>query len=814
MRMVHFGGAVRLLGLLTIAAVTARPLHAAAPRRGSASAHAAGRAATGDVIGLVTDSTTGGPLSGADITISKGQDVVARISTDMVGRFVVHNLPPSGYDIEARLIGYHPQIQHVTISAGAADITVVFRMVEAPLEVSAVQVSAATPIAVNTRTGDQVFKQDEFQGSPTLTTSQIVQQAIAGAARAPTGEVHIRGQHAEYSYYVDGIPVPAGISGSLNELFDPSIVNQIDFQTGGWDAEYGNKNAAIINVTTRIPSGKFHWGLSGYGGNYSTNGQTLTASGNSGKLGLFFSGTRQVTDLRREPVQGQVDTNAQGQITTVHAIQNFANHGEDLFGFAKMNYSATDHDVLNIDANWSRSRFQTPFDSAAGIINDRETDVNGFLNVGYTHRVVTGSHAGTETFISAFYRHGSLNYVPGVNDAPSFTFAPDTTPYNIAEQRSFNLYGIKADYAPRVSEDVGFKFGVLASLVRGSENFQSFDSTGAAGPASNSPLNGTDVGVYAQTQIQPNEQWELRAGIRYDNHSYPITATTNTSVNQVSPRIKLSFFPSPATTLWAYYGRQFVPTNTEDLRNITSASTGGVVSAPTLPERDNFFEVGLTHRFRGGVVTKLSAYHKQSDPGIDDTQVPGTAITTDVNIDHVRITGLEGVLEVRPRGPVSGFLNVALNHAYGYGAVSGGFFSTVPPAESFDLDHDQRLSTTAGLTVSKGGFLGTLTGIYGSGLTNGLTPNAPGVAGYDSTIAATGVSGTGLFDFNKEFKVKPSFILNGSVGYAFAAGRTIVHPQLYVDNIFNLKYSLKGAFFSGATFGRPRTYQLRLSIDM
>jgi len=55
-------------------------------------------------------------------------------------------------------------------------------------------------------------------------------------------------------YYVDGVPVPPGISGSLNELFDPSIVNQIDFQTGGWDAEYGLRNAAIVQCHDPDPS--------------------------------------------------------------------------------------------------------------------------------------------------------------------------------------------------------------------------------------------------------------------------------------------------------------------------------------------------------------------------------------------------------------------------------------------------------------------------------------------------------------------------------------------------------------------------------
>ena len=146
--------------------------------------------------------------------------------------------------------------------------------------------------------------------------------------------------------------------------------------------------------------------------------------------------------------------------------------------------------------------------------------------------------------------------------------------------------------------------------------------------------------------------------------------------------MRLSFFPTPATTIWAYYGRQFVPTNTEDLRAITSAVGSGAGTEPTVPERDHFFEVGLTHRFPVGIVAKLSAYHKRSSPGIDDTQVPGTAITTDVNIEQVRITGLETVIEIRPPGPVTGFVNAGLAHAYGFGEVTGGFFTVTPPAQT------------------------------------------------------------------------------------------------------------------------------------
>ena len=167
------------------------------------------------------------------------------------------------------------------------------------------------------------------------------------------------------------------------------------------------------------------------------------------------------------------------------------------------------------------------------------------------------------------------------------------------------------------------------------------------------------------------------------------------------------------------------------------------------------------------------------------------------------ITGIETVQEIRPPGPLSGYINLALNHAYGHGPITGGFFPTDDPQGFFDLDHDQRLSGVASATYSRQRFYTSLTGLYGSGLTNGVDP-----ADCDCAY------GTGLFDFNKGIKVPSNFILNGSAGYSFTVGQSVVRPELYVDNIFDKKYLLKGAFFSGASVGRPRTFQFRLNIGM
>lgn len=753
--------------------------------------HAQGAAAKADLVGTVTDSTSGDPLSACQVSVSRDGRVVARTGTDVFGGFTIHDLPAGTYTLEVRALSFRTVSRQVEIGTEGHQTSVSIPLAPAPISVTAVEVTA-TPIAINTRTGDQVFKQNDYHGAPTNTTSQILQQSIAGAVRAPTGEVHIRGQHAEYTYYIDGVPVPPGISGSLNELFDPAVVDEINFQTGGWDAEYGNKNTAIVNIATRIPAGGLRAEASGYGGSFSTNGQSLNVSDNVGKLGWFLSGSRQETDMRQEPVILDPATNK---------VFNFHNHGEDLFGFGKLQLLPTIHDVLNLDVNASHTTFQVPFDTTGGArLDDTQKDLNTFANLGWRHRFTSSGPATSELFAALFQRHGSLRFLPGVDDQAQFVFFPDTlTPYNLSEDRSFDSFGTKIDYTWRRSEKLLLKGGTQISLTSGHEDFETHDQSGNPGPASNSNLQGSDVGVYAEASIAPSERWELKPGVRFDNHKAPFAGNRN----QVSPRIRLNLYLDPANTAWLYYGRLFLPTNVEDLRAITSVAQSDVAAEPTLPERDHFYEAGFVHRFPAGIVVKLSGYEKDSKPGIDDNTVPGSSIVTSVNLDVVHVRGAEAVVEVRPPGPVSGYLNIALNHAYGRGPITGGFFPVDVadvPGGWFDLDHDQRLSWVASATYSAHKAYVSATGIYGSGLTNGADITQP--------------IGLGVADFNRDIHVDPNLVLGASAGYSWAVGKAILRPQVYVDNLLDKKYLLKGAFFSGASVGRPRSVQVRLDVGM
>src|SRR3989442_990663 len=153
--------------------------------------------ASGDIGGTVADSTVGTPLAGGEVRILQGNSLITTTVTDAFGRYVVHNLPAGAYRVEVRYLGYRAQTHDVAVAATEGFSRADFRLAPLPINLSAIEVATAVPLAVDTRTGNQIFKQNDYHGAPTNTTSQILQQSIVGAARAPTGEVHIRGQHAE-----------------------------------------------------------------------------------------------------------------------------------------------------------------------------------------------------------------------------------------------------------------------------------------------------------------------------------------------------------------------------------------------------------------------------------------------------------------------------------------------------------------------------------------------------------------------------------------------------------------------------------------
>jgi outer membrane receptor protein involved in Fe transport len=341
-----------------------------------------------------------------------------------------------------------------------------------------------------------------------------------------------------------------------------------------------------------------------------------------------------------------------------------------------------------------------------------------------------------------------------------------------------------------------YKVGLTFASTTGTEDFTSRDSMQHPGPSILTDFAGSDFGVFAQTEWHPLEWTAFEVGVRYDQHIAPDVPMQN----QVSPRIKWSFFMDEDNSVYLYYGKLFMPTNVEGLRSIAiNVSTS---LTPTLPERDNFYEAVFTHVFPLGVRSKLAAYYKRSTPGLDDQTVGSSAIKTPINIALMRISGLElGLSYSDVNIPLSGYVNTALTHAYGSGAITGGFLDVNNDGLATDLDHDQRLSIVAGMNYQPQDWFVNLSGIYGSGLTNGNPEGLP--------------FKTGLFDFNNAQHTPPSWILNFAYGYTLhLAGGATIQPSIYVTNLLNHEHLIKGAYFSSASWEEPRNVVFKVSYHI
>ena len=188
--------------------------------------------------------------------------------------------------------------------------------------------SQATPAA--TTTHEQI--QERSGGS---TTIQSVLKSDAGVTNDSAGQQHIRGEHSEITYVVDGVPVPDTLSGRQGSVVVLSTVQSLDLLTGAYAPEFGGQTAGILDITTLPGARKPNVDLNLQGGSYDTTNGDLTWVGPMGKNASYvfdLGATR--TLLASEPQQP--------------TDQTAHNAGASINEFAKVRYTPSRADVVTV----------------------------------------------------------------------------------------------------------------------------------------------------------------------------------------------------------------------------------------------------------------------------------------------------------------------------------------------------------------------------------------------------------------------------------------------------------------------------------
>ena len=205
---------------------------------------------TGKISGRILDATTGDPLAGANILL-EGTSLGAAANLD--GYYVILNVPPGNYTMKASMIGYSTYtIINVRVNIDLTS-TVNFNMQSTVVSISGeVTVVAERPVVQKDISASQANIEAEQVNALPVQRVQEVVGLQAGIIGSLDEGISIRGgDQDETAFMIDGFTLRDERNNTPYTSISLSSIQDIQVQTGGFNAEYGNIRSGIINVVTK-----------------------------------------------------------------------------------------------------------------------------------------------------------------------------------------------------------------------------------------------------------------------------------------------------------------------------------------------------------------------------------------------------------------------------------------------------------------------------------------------------------------------------------------------------------------------------------
>jgi len=218
---------------------------------------------SGKLSGKVTDAD-GNPLAGANVII-EGTSHGAASNQD--GAFVILDVPVGTYTVRCDYIGYSAlKVSNIAVSSGLTSLQN-FGLEKSAIEGQVVEVRAEKPIInKNSTNTTRIIDTETIENLPLRGVESIV--ALQTGTVSDDGNIYVRGSRAgDVAYYVDGVYMNNAYTLDNTSTVSNSAMQEVQFQSGGFSAEYGNINGGIVNTSTKVGgssldlSGEFVSGL-------------------------------------------------------------------------------------------------------------------------------------------------------------------------------------------------------------------------------------------------------------------------------------------------------------------------------------------------------------------------------------------------------------------------------------------------------------------------------------------------------------------------------------------------------------------------
>ena len=377
-----------------------------------------------------------------------------------------------------------------------------------------------------------------------------VLQRLPGVAKdsKASGSLHVRDDHGNVQYRIDGVQLPENISG-FGLSIDTRFADQIDFLTGALPAQYGLRTAGIVEIQTKegtvTPGGRIGLQL----GSHNAFEPSASFFGSVGSLSYYLSGsyTANSQGIENPQPSRNADHDKTKQVKT----------------FADLSYFVNDETRVGLLLGTYNGKFQIPTNpnqapgfSLAGVsdinagtnsypsssVNEQQREVNRFAAVSLQQ-----SFGKLGYQVSVFQKYSNLHFDPDpIGDLVFNGVASDTF-------RSNSASGIQLDAAYKLAADhtVRFGGGFTRQLTHSNNAVSVFPVAGDGTQSSDVPFqiadNSSKVGdlssVYLQDEWRIDPRLTVNYGLRFDH----VAAFTNE--HQWSPRINAAYKLTDDTSL-------------------------------------------------------------------------------------------------------------------------------------------------------------------------------------------------------------------------------------------------------------------------
>ncbi len=208
---------------------------------------------TGKVSGKVIDAETKEPLPGANVII---QGTLFGSATNVDGEFIIMNVPPGDYNLRAQFIGYREVIVRNILVSVDLTTSINFELPSEALAMSTVTIIAERPLVQKNSTNEtHIMTSDDIQNMPLRNYAAVV--ATNTGVVTARADMHVRGgRRDEVAYYVDGIYSNNLRTGARIGDIPINSVEQVNYQAGGFTAEYGFANSGVVVTSSKAGGNK------------------------------------------------------------------------------------------------------------------------------------------------------------------------------------------------------------------------------------------------------------------------------------------------------------------------------------------------------------------------------------------------------------------------------------------------------------------------------------------------------------------------------------------------------------------------------